>query len=159
LAYFYAGNFYILDKGASTIYRYPGTDEGFGSKRDWFNEGVTFDVSGAKEWVIDGKLWVVTNDGKVLNFSLGYPQNFSLSKVTPALSKIDAIFTEEELESLYLLDTENERVLVTDKSGEYKAQYIAPDIRKAKGLAASEEEKKLILLTNDKLLSIDLEHL
>jgi len=45
-----------------------------------------------------------------------------------------------------------------DKDGKFKAQYISSDISQAKGLVVSEEERKIILLTGERLLSIEMEH-
>ena len=101
----------------------------------------------------------MTEKGQILKFSLGLPRPFSLTGVFPVVGKSLAIYTDDQLENLYILDNENERVVVVTKDGEYKAQYISSDIRESKGLVVSEKEKKIILLNSDKLLSIELEHL
>jgi Iap family predicted aminopeptidase len=45
------------------------------------------------------------------------------------------------------------------KEGDYKAEYISDRISEAKGFIVSEKDKKMIVLTGDKLYSIDLMHL
>jgi hypothetical protein len=82
--------------------------------------------------------------------------NFSLSGIFPGLVNPGAIYTNEELEYLYILDPDNKRVVVVGKDGEYKAQYIADGIGEARNLVVSEEEKKIILLTGERLLSIEM---
>ena len=49
--------------------------------------------------------------------------------------------------------------MVLDKNGAYKAQYISSDIKGAINLIVSEKEGKIILLTGEKLLALDLRHL
>ena len=158
LPFAYASNLYILDEGASMIYRHAGTDNGFGTKKDWIAPGVTIDLTQTSSWVIDGSIWVLDESGKILKLSYGNPQNFSISGVFPPMSLPKAIYTGDEEEFLYILDSENERVVVVDKDGKFKAQYISSDISQAKGLVVSEEERKIILLTGERLLSIEMEH-
>jgi hypothetical protein len=50
-------------------------------------------------------------------------------------------------------------VVVIDKKGNYKAQYIDDQIAGAKSLVVSEAQKEIILLTGDKLLSIGIKNL
>ncbi len=159
LPYVYAGNFYILDKSASTIYRYPATDDGFGGKHEWLTEGTSVDLSEATSIVIDGSVWVLTAKNDVLKFSLGNPQVFHLSGVSPELSEINSFFTNESLKYIYFLDTNNKRIVVVDKDGEYKAQYVSDEIGNSRSFVVSEDKRKIILLTSDKLFSIDLKHL
>lgn len=159
IPYVYGGNFYILEKDTSMIYRYSATDSGFGSKNAWLSQDVTVDLTGARDWVIDGSIWVVTEDGKILRFSQGNKIAFTVSGVIPEVEHVKAIYTNEELESLYILDTDNSRVVVVGKDGKYKAQYIINNAKDAIGLVVSEKERKIILLTGEKLYSIDLKHL
>ena len=50
-------------------------------------------------------------------------------------------------------------MVVIDKKGGYKAQYISDQIAGAARLMVSESQKVIILLTGDKLLSIAIKHL
>lgn len=154
----YGGNLYILDKGASTIYKYTLVDSRFSSKSQWLREGVNLDLTQSSQMVIDGTIWLLSGD-EILNFSLGNPKPFSLSGVLPEVENPVSIFTNEEQESLYILEPAKERVVVVSKEGDYVAQYLSGQIREAKRLVASEQEKKLILLSQDKLLFIELKHL
>lgn len=46
--------------------------------------------------------------------------------------------------------------MVLDKNGDYQAQYVSEKIGEAIDLVVSEKEKQIILLTGDKLYSIEL---
>lgn len=159
LSYAYAGNFYVLEKRASTVWRYPAIEGGFASGQNWFASGVSPNLSGVADWTIDGSIWMLTGNGKILKFSLGNPENFSLSGV-PGSTGFSAIYTNEELEHLYLLDNDNARVVVVDKEdGLYKAQYESESLMGAKDLVVSENEGKIIVLTGDKLQVLQIRHL
>ena len=159
LTYAYAGNLYILDKGESMIWRYPGTASGFSGRQDWFAPVVKRDLSGVTSWVIDGSIWLITDSGKILKFTAGNPQNFDISGVLPELSGVETLYSNEDTESAYLLDSQGGRVVVLTKQGEFVAQYFSDKIKEAKGLVVSEKIKEVVLLTGDKLYSIELKHL
>lgn len=162
LIYVYAGNLYVLDKGDSSISRYPGASSGstrtFGSKQNWLTAGVKADLTKIKSWVIDGNMWLLSESGKVSKFSLGNQVSFTPTGVFPEITQIQAIYTNEELKYLYLLDQVGGRIIVLEKNGNFKAQYISDQIKEGKSLIVSEVDKKMLVLTSDKLYTIEIKH-
>lgn len=156
LAHVFGGNFYILEKGAGIIWRYPGDGTTFGTKQNWFGAGVKPNLTNAVSMAIDGSIWVLNSDGKILKYAQGSPQAFNPA-VT--LTSADAIYTNEENNNVYILDAKGKRILVLAKDGKYKAQYFSEKIGEATDLAVSEAEGKIILLAGAKLYSISLKHL
>ena len=77
---------------------------------------------------------------------------------TPINQAVD-IYTNETAQFLYILDPQNSRVVVVDKKGQFKAEYLTGELASARKIVASEADKELIFLTGSKLLSINLEHL
>lgn len=155
----FAGNIYVLDKAGRQIYRYQGSGNTFEDKQNWLAAGTDTDFSGATSWKIDGSVYVLFPNAKILKFSLGSPQNFSVSGAIPEIGSIDDLYADGDNADIYFLDRAGKRVVVTDKNGKYIAQYIDDQISGATGLVVSEAAKKIILLTGDKLLSIDIKHL
>lgn len=155
----FAGNIYVLDKSANAIYRYAGNGNSFGEKQNWLATSANANFGSARQWVIDGSVYVLMPNSKVLKYSLGSPQSFKLNGVIPEIGSIDAIFASDETQYVYFLDKAGKRVVVTDKKGVYKAQYMADEIGNATNLVVSEAEKKIILLTGEKLFSVDIRHL
>lgn len=156
LVYSYAANLYVLDKKASKIYRYPGTDSGFGSKSEWLAPGINPDFSNVISMSIDGSIWILTSTGKIEKYTYGSPQNLGTFSISPALSNPVEIYTNESLGNVYLLDPGSERVVVFDKDGNYKAQYKSSDLKDAKGIVADESLGKIFVLTSAKLFTIDI---
>lgn len=155
----YAGNLYVLEKGASDLWRYAGSGDLFGTRKAWLAPGINVDFGGAMQMAIDGSIWFLFDSGKVTKFTGGNPVSFSVSGVVPELSQPSAIYTDEGLDFVYILEKDAGRVVVVDKSGDYKAQYLSEEIGKAKDLAVSEEVGKIILFTGDKLYSVEIRHL
>jgi len=159
LSYTYAGNLYILEKDNSEIWRYSGTGETFGSKQRWLAPGVEPDLGNIFSWTIDGSIWFLSETGGVFKYTRGNQDSLTIAGAVPNLSSPSAIYTNEELEFVYILEKENQRVVVIDKEGNYQAQYLNEVIGEAKNLAVSEEEGKIIFLTETKLYSIEAKHL
>lgn len=155
----FAGNLYVLDKSGNAVYRYQGQGNIFGEKANWLATGTNVNFSDARAWVIDGSVYVLYPDSKISKFSLGSPQNFTVAGVIPEIGKIEAIYADADNQGVYLLDRAGKRIVVTDKKGKYVAQYISDQIAPASNLVVSEADKKIILLTGDKLFSIDIKHL
>ena len=102
---------------------------------------------------------MISGGGKIERFSLGNKINFNVSGLYPELVSAKAIYSNEELKYLYILDPEKRRVVVLTKEGEYKAQYYSEEIGNAIDFSVSEENKKIIILTGEKLYSIEIKHL
>ena len=151
----YTGNMYVLDKSGSNIFRHSGLSEG-GAVSSWLAPGISIDLSRVSSWTIDGSIWILTSTGKIEKYSQGVPQNLELAKVDPVLSNPTAIYTNEELENIYVLDPSTSRVVVFGKDGSYKAQYKSSTLGEAVGLFASEKDGKIIVLTKEKLYSISI---
>lgn len=158
--YAFAGNLYVLDKSAGQIYRYAGgSGNTFGSQQNWLSSSTKADFSNALGWGMNGAVYVLYQNSKILKYSLGSPQSFSVKGVQPEIGNIDAIFADSDNTYVYLLDRAGKRVVAVDKDGRYKFQYLSDDFSGAINLVVSESEKKIILLTGDKLLSIDLKNI
>lgn len=158
LIYAYAGNFYVLEREASKIWRYAGIEGSYGSKQDWLTAGTEPDLTSIFNWTIDGSIWFLSETGKVFKFTRGNQDTLNFTDVIPQLSQPTAIYTNEELKFAYLLEKEVGRIVVVDKEGDYQAQYFSDKIKEAKGLVVSEELGKIIIVTDERLYSININH-
>jgi hypothetical protein len=152
----YAGNIYLLEKSTNMIWRFVGNEGSFSGKQKWLAPGVETDFSLVKKIGIDGSIWILTSSGKLLKFTLGNPQNFNFSGESPSLTSLDGFYTNEELKNVYILDKSQKRIVVFSKDAKFKSQYYSDAISETKDFMVSEEEAKIILLTGDKLYSLDL---
>ncbi|OGM24614.1 hypothetical protein A2962_01530 [Candidatus Woesebacteria bacterium RIFCSPLOWO2_01_FULL_39_61] len=159
MIYPYAGNMYLLEEDTSMIWRFAGSSEGFGSRKNWLASEVVIDLNNSRSFIIDGSIWILGKDASILKFSLGNKQDFKSEGVYPEIKNPKTLFTDDQSEHLYILDPENSRVVVIDKEGKYKAQYISAETKSTTSIVVSEKEKKLILLAQEKLYSIELKHL
>ncbi|WKZ25378.1 MAG: hypothetical protein QY322_03220 [bacterium] len=153
--YLYAGNIYTLGINDNQIYRYSGSQGGFSSKSSWLAPGIEMDLSKVTDVAIDGSIWAISSSGKVTKFTLGNPQSISLKGISEQLINPTAIYTNENLKYVYILEKDRGRVVVLEKNGNFKMQYINDEIKNTTDLVVSEKENKIILLTGPKLLFIE----
>ena len=154
----FAGNIYVMDKEGGEIYRYQGLNGAFPNQEKWLSASTNADFSNVSQIAIDGSIYALYPNSKILKFAQGSSQSFRLTGIVPDIGSIDAIYASPDNQYLYLLDKAGSRVVVIDKTGKYKAQYVDLGISQAINLVASETDKKIILLTGDKLYSIDLQN-
>jgi hypothetical protein len=152
----FAGNIYLLDQEQNTINRFAGLGGQFSSGSPWLSEGSEVNFSDAISWAIDGAIWILDQKGEIDKFSLGREEVFLL---TTGSKKYEDFYTDENADSLYLLDRENGKIEVYDKRGNYKLEYQSSELTDATHLIVSEPLKKIIFLTGSKLYSLDLKHL
>jgi sugar lactone lactonase YvrE len=152
----FAGNLYVLDKSGNSIYRYSGLNTAFGEKQNWLAAGTSVNFANVSQISVDGSIYALFPNSKILRFSQGSPLNFNITGVIPQIGNIDSINSSPDNQNIYLLDKAGKRVVVVDKKGVYKAQYVNDLISAASKVIVSEKDNKIILLTGEKLYSIDI---
>lgn len=152
----FGGNLYLLDTAKSRIWKYVATDTGFSDIREYLNPDTLPDLSQAATMAIDGSVWLGTTNGKILRFTQGKENTFVSKGVDPAFGTKLAVYTSDDAKNVYVLDSQNSRVVVLDKDGTYLSQYRWKDAFTPSNLVVSEAQKKILLLSGGKIYSIDL---
>lgn len=152
----YFGNMYVLDKKANQIYKYPAAASGFGSKANYFAKDAQPDVSQAAAMTIDGSVWILTTDGHVTKYTKGKQDDFALKGLDKPLSHPTRIYTDVNASNVYILDNGNARVAVFTKDGTFVIDYPADTLARAKDFDVFEKDKKMFVLSDNKIWKIDL---
>ncbi|KKU83597.1 MAG: hypothetical protein UY10_C0004G0005 [Microgenomates group bacterium GW2011_GWA2_47_8] len=159
----YGGNLYLLDTQKSRIWKYIATDApltaslgGFSELREYLNPDTLPDFSRATGIAVDGSVWIGTSDGRLMRFTQGKENTFVAQGVTPGLGQYLAVYTSDDEKSLYVLDRDNKRVVVLTKDGLYVSQYTWERPMDATQLVVSEKLKRILLLADGKLYSVEL---
>jgi hypothetical protein len=143
---------YVLDQKSNQIYRYPRADGGFGDKLDWFKDSTQ--LSSISAMTIDDNVYVIKND-EVLKFFKGKTVAINFEKANTPI-KFDKIYTNTNLQSIYVIDKENSRLIAFSKEGNILAQYKNESIGKATALTVDEQTKTAYIATPSELISISL---
>lgn len=151
----FGGNVYLLDRKKHAVWKYIATDFGFLARQNYLNPDVRTDFSNAQELIIDGSVWVLLPDG-ILKFTKGLGENFAFKDFSDTFTNISVFTTSDEDKNIYLLDKQNSRIVVFDKEGSYIAQYQWDELKNADDIVASEEEKKIFVLSGSKIYAIEI---
>lgn len=149
----YFGNIYVLDT-KSGILKYVGSGGNY-TKSSYFS-GSTPDVSNVTSLSIDGSIWLLGKDGSIRKFTKGSQDSFSLSGLDKPLSSPTQIFTTVDDTNVYVLDNGNSRIVSFKKDGTFATQYYAPLLKNAKQMDVQEASKKIYVLINSTVYSLDL---
>jgi hypothetical protein len=91
-----------------------------------------------------------------MRFTQGKENSFYPKGVDPALGSYLVVYTSDEVNNIYVLDSEHKRVVVLDKDGLYMSQYTWENETPFTQLAVSEKHGKILLLGADKVYSLDI---
>ncbi len=146
----YQTNLYVLDQKKGVLKIIGGT-----TVSNYFTAEKP-DLTSATGLAIDGSIWIVTKDGKILKYTKAKKDTFTLSGMTRELKSPTKIVTTAETEYLYILDNGNNRIVKTDKKGSFQKEITAPFISQAKDFEVVESEKKAYILSGSKIYELAL---
>lgn len=152
----FAGNVYALDSGKNQIWKYVPTKSSYSDKETYLASGVVANFTGAKQMKIDYSVWVLKLGPDILRFTGGSQDSFAVGGLDKNLQELKTLFVDEDSDDVFLLDSENSRVVVVDKNGQYKSQYVGDKFKTADDLVVDPDQKKMFLLEGNKLYSLDL---
>lgn len=145
---------YFLDSAANQIYRYPRAEGGFGEQQVWLKTGS--DVKSATSFAINEDLFVAARNQIAAYLQGKKDEKVNFENPTVPLAA-DKIFTDPDLEKIYILDNKNHRIVAYSKDGRIAAQYWNTSITGVKDFAADEKNKIIYLQKADSILKFSTE--
>jgi hypothetical protein len=155
----YGGNLYVVDVGGNQIWRYRPAANGFSDPEPYFAEGTQVNLSGLQAVAIDGNIWLLYSDGRLLKFFGGQGRSFVWQGLPGDLSAPTAVVVPIEGDRLYVADAGNGRIIEATKEGVFLRQFRAREgdlIRNLKSLFLDEAGSMFYVLTQDQLYKIDI---
>ncbi|MDD4351664.1 MAG: hypothetical protein PHU71_01625 [Candidatus Gracilibacteria bacterium] len=139
---------YFLDPSENEIWRYSPENDQYGEPS---KKNIGLDLSQAVDFGIDGAIYILNADGKVSKIYGDEQTPFEITGLIQALDSPRKIFVDQDEASglVYILDQNNQRVVVTGKGGVYKAQYVFEKIDNLIDLYANYDENILYVLSSD----------
>jgi len=152
----YFGNFYLLDSQSNQIFKYlPTADGGYSNPPEpWFQ--IDVDLTGVVDMAIDGYIYLLYADGRILKFMGGELEPFEQTELDEPLRGPTAIFTspDEETKFLYVADAGNRRIVQFSKEGQFIRQFRAAEagvFDQLKSLHVDEIGSKFYILSGNTL--------
>ncbi len=152
--FLYNSRLYTVDVTHNHIYRHNAITTGFGQGQDWITDAQA-NLAGTVSAVIDGNIFLLKKTGDVIKFTRGQTQNFALQKLNPPLTNAAQIWTSAEGDNLFILDPEQKRIAVFDKSGNLKTQLTAKELVTPTSLTLDENKKILYITDGGKILQMN----
>jgi len=152
----YYNNLYILSPMENQIYKYATLGGGdYSSSSSYINSAGSIDLSDADSLTVDGSIYLLKKDGTVYRFDQGQLSEYPLKNIPEPYSKLanpTQIYTEENLEYIFILDPGNKRILQFKKeTGEYIKQIVAENIDNFESFCVNDKIKTIYLLADNKI--------
>lgn len=144
---------YVLSAAHNQIYKFSPLNSGF-SQTSWLDEDVNMDEHA--KLAIDGDVYVWSND--FYKFSKGREQGFYLrTELDVPLAAVDDLVIWPGSAFIYILDSENARILQVDTHGVLQAQFRSDQLGDARALAVSGDGNRMFFVNQTKLFTVSLE--
>jgi hypothetical protein len=150
----YDNNLYLLDKGKLNIWKYAPEANSFNGS-GWLKKDFE-GLDTAQSLAVDGNIYVSKIDGTIIEYSQGQKIKEFKPNVNPSLNKGGQLFTNKEMKNLYILDSENKRIIVLNKQDGFITQYISTEFESLKDLWVTPDEKSIYLLDGLKIYRIEI---
>jgi len=152
----FGGRLYILDADANQIWRYDPREDTYPEQPDrYFVTPPPKSLASALDMAIDGSIYVLYEDGQILQFLQGEHQpEFSVRGVPGDSVQAVAVAVDREGSSgaLYVADAGDERVIVLGPDGDFQAQLRADEAFGAlESLAVDEAAGRLYAISGGRL--------
>jgi hypothetical protein len=123
----YSSNIYLLSSENGVVWKHSLKDSGY-TKGTSYLDTKKISIRGAVDFAVDGNIYVLSNEGTVLKFVKGTLEpDFNIKDIPGPHNQIlvpKRIFTEEDTNSIFVLDKKYERIIKFDKSGDFSTQYV-----------------------------------
>ena len=148
---------YVLDPVNNQIWKYE-------RKRTNYSSAVAYsdgtDLSRAISFSIDGSIYILTDEGTIMKLFRGKKVDYDFKDLPSNgfSGKQLRLHTTAELDFIYILDPENQRILVFvkgDRYATYKKQILYGDLD-VRNFSIDELGQKVHILTDDKIYNFSL---
>jgi len=150
----YGKNIYALDAVKNNIYKYSYNNSTFGEPTIWLEQETG--VINNNSIVVDGNVWLADNQGKISKFFKGKKEVFEIKGAYDTINGEIFMWTHENVNNLYLVDKDKNRIILSDKAGKVNKQLLGDDLEKIISIIPNENETELYIMTNNKIYKINL---
>lgn len=147
----YNNNLYLLDKNKNEIYKYTPTENGYSEKISYFKGGGQ-SLSQAVSMAIDSSVYVALPN-LIFKFTAGEEEDFKTDFPEENI-QIKKIYTNKNLEKIFVWDKEKGSLYILNKNGSYERQITSSFLKKADDFIVF--EGKVYLILESKIYQIEL---
>ncbi len=141
----YDNNLFFLDTRRLNIFKYAKTEDILNGTQ-WIIKGPTDELTNAVSLAVDGDVYISNATGGVFQYSQGKKVKDLKFDIAPPLSQAGQIFTSESLKNLYILDSQNTRIISYNKADNLIKQFSVPELKNLRDLWVDSDEQTIYLL-------------
>lgn len=145
----YNRRLYGIDRQSGQIYKHSSTQTGFSQGTAWLKN--IEDLSNVVSMAIDGDMFVLKNNGSITKFTSGEKVDFNITGLDPALNNPTEIWTYNDTDNIYILESTNKRVIILNKEGKLIQQFTSTEWQNPIDMVVRESEKAIYILDNNKI--------
>jgi hypothetical protein len=157
----FSNRVYVLDAEGNQVWRYTRRRDTFDGAQAYLDDGEV-DIKNAVDMAIDGSVYILGSDGYITRLFQGGKEDFPIKK-QPVKEVIapTKIFTEVEMNQIFLLEGNENRILVYNKDDRtggavYTGQYLFDDIEDIRDIYVDKDTNTLYMLTGDAVYRVTL---
>ncbi len=146
----YSNKIYVLDPDGNQIWRYTRRRDSFDAAQAY---AVGADLKNAVDMAIDGSIYFLNRDGSIGKLFQGNKQDFPVKKApVKALTAPTKIYTEAEMNNIFVLEPSTSRILKYDKDDRtggatYTGQYIFDELSDIQDFYVDKDTNTMYVLT------------
>jgi len=149
----YGSNLYTLARDSQQVYKSILSGSSYKTRSAWLKENV--DLSNVADFFINGNIYLLKNNGQILNFRLGKAEEYKSNPVSPEMFSASKLIIGSELIYVFEADTSRLAILAL-KDGHLMSQYQITASEKLKDFAIDEVNKIAYFLADDRIYKINL---
>ena len=151
----YNRRLYSLDTQNNEIYKHDAIKTGFSLGKEWTKNNAA-DIKTGIDLAVDGDVFALGKNGAIYKFANGAAQPFTIAGLDPELTSAEEIWTYNDLNYIYILDTAGKRIILLDKTGQLKTQITAAEFVHPISMIVDEQKGAAYVLDSNKLYQISL---
>ncbi|MEK7542273.1 MAG: hypothetical protein AAB524_01060 [Patescibacteria group bacterium] len=150
----FAGNFYFLDSRNGEIFKSSQPSLRTAKFERWLDPLSPKKPIDVQSMSIDGNIWILTTENEIQRYFRGrYQESLNLS-IFPEFQNATLIKTTSQLPYLYVLEPQEQRLVILSKSGEVLRQYRSQAFGQVRDFAVSPNGQTIYLFDGAKVYQI-----
>ncbi len=154
----FGGNLYVLDTSGNQLWRYRPQGDGYGGAPENYFDKPLADLASGLDVAIDGNVYLLLADGRILKFFGGAEKNFAVAGLNEPLKKPVALGVDAEARQSSVYVVEAGRVLQFNPDGVFIRQFrAAGDAFDAlQDLVVEERSQRMLVMSGSRLYVMSL---
>lgn len=148
---FFKDSLYFLDGKSGKIIKYP--LEELAEGKEYFVP-ETKKIESEKSIAVDGSVWILDERNEIHKYYAGKYQETLKLDLFPYPKSFKKIFSSFALPYLFVLEPEENRIIITDKTGKIVKQFQSEKFDNLKDFAVSVQNKTIYLLNGQKVYQV-----